>query len=69
MYIVSKVDTNIPPTTAVPIAMRWLQPSPEANASGINPKMVEALVIRMGRRRCNAASLIAVSLSSPVSCF
>ena len=56
MYIVSKVDTNIPPTTAVPIAMRWLQPSPEANASGINPKMVEALVIRMGRRRCNAAS-------------
>ena len=56
MYMVSRVDTNIPPTTAVPIAIRWLQPSPEAKASGINPRMVEALVIRIGRRRCNAAS-------------
>ena len=69
MYMVSRVDTNIPPTTAVPIAIRWLQPSPEAKASGINPRMVEALVIRIGRRRCNAASLMAVILSSPVSCF
>ena len=40
MYMVSRVDTNIPPTTAVPIAIRWLQPSPEAKASGINPRMV-----------------------------
>ena len=47
MYMVSRVDTNIPPTTAVPIAIRWLQPSPEAKASGINPRMVEALVIRI----------------------
>ena len=59
MYIVRNVDTNIPPTTAVPMAMRWLQPSPEANANGINPRMVEALVIRMGRKRCKDASLIA----------
>ena len=44
MYIVSRVDTTIPPTTAVPMAIRWLQPSPVANASGISPKTVEALV-------------------------
>ena len=30
MYIVSRVDTTIPPTTAVPMAIRWLQPSPVA---------------------------------------
>ena len=41
MYIVSRVDTTIPPTTAVPMAIRWLQPSPVANASGISPKTVE----------------------------
>ncbi len=35
MYMVSKVDTSIPPTTAVPMAIRWLAPSPVANASGI----------------------------------
>ena len=69
MYIVRRVETTIPPTTAVPIAIRWLQPSPVAKASGISPKTVEALVIRIGRRRCQAASLIAVILSSPVSCF
>ena len=60
MYIVSNVDTSIPPTTAVPMAMRWLHPSPVANASGISPSTVEALVIRIGRRRCRAASLMAV---------
>ena len=69
MYIVSRVDTSIPPTTAVPMAMRWLQPSPVAKASGINPSTVEALVIRIGRRRCRAASLMACILSSPASCF
>jgi len=41
MYIVRRVETTIPPTTAVPIAIRWLQPSPEAKASGISPKTVE----------------------------
>ena len=69
MYIVSRVDTSIPPTTAVPMAIRWLQPSPVANANGSNPNMVEALVIRIGRRRCREASLMACILSSPTSCF
>jgi len=31
--------------------------------------MVEALVIRIGRRRCNAASSMACILPSPASCF
>lgn len=69
MYMVSKVETSIPPTTAVPMAIRWLAPSPVAKARGINPNMVETLVIRMGRRRCKAAFRMAAILSSPDSCF
>ena len=67
--MVRKVDTTIPPTTAIPMAIRWLQPSPVAKAKGINPKTVEALVIKIGRKRCRAASCTAVTLSSPFSCF
>ena len=55
--MVRKVDTNIPPTTAVPMAIRWLAPSPVANASGIKPNTVEALVMRIGRKRCNNTDL------------
>ena len=69
MYIVISVEISIPPTTAVPMAIRWLQPSLVAKASGISPNMVDALVIRIGRRRCNEASLMAFILSSPLSCF
>ena len=50
MNMVRNVDTSIPPTTAVPIAMRWLAPSPVANAKGISPNTVAALVIRMGNK-------------------
>ena len=67
--MVRKVDTNIPPTTAVPMAIRWLAPSPVANASGIKPNTVEALVMRIGRKRCKAASRMACILFSPDSCF
>mgnify|MGYP007087752574 CR=1 FL=1 len=48
MYIVISVEISIPPTTAVPMAIRWLQPSLVAKASGISPNMVDALVIRIG---------------------
>ena len=65
MYIVKMVDMIIPPTTAVPIAIRPLQPSPVAYIKGIRPSTVDALVIRMGRRRCTDASRIATSYSMP----
>ena len=69
MYIVSRVDTTIPPTTAVPMAIRWLQPSPVANASGISPKTVEALVIRIGASR--AGGIVAEPRNAVVveNCF
>ena len=39
----------MPPTTVIPIAIRWFAPSPPANARGNRPNIVETLVIRIGR--------------------
>lgn len=69
MYIVRTVETSIPPTTATPIAIRWLHPSPDAKARGMSPRTVAALVMRIGRRRSFEASRTAVSLSCPSYCF
>ena len=69
MYIVRNVDTSIPPTTAVPIAILWFAPSPVAMASGRRPRMVDTLVMRIGRRRWSDALLMASILLSPFSCF
>ena len=63
MYSVMIVETSMPPTTAIPIVIRPLAPSPVAKASGSSPRMVEALVIRIGRRRCSAASSMACILA------
>ena len=60
---------SIPPTTAIPMATRPLAPSPVAKARGISPKIVDALVMRIGRKRCTEASRIAFCLSTPASCF
>ena len=59
----------MPPTTATPMAIRPCAPSPEAIVSGSRPRMVEALVIRIGRRRCSEACSMASRLFSPASCF
>ena len=48
---VKKVDTNIPPTTATPMAIRPWAPSPVAYTNGTKPRMVDTLVIKIGRRR------------------
>ena len=69
MNMVKKVDINIPPTTEIPMAIRPLAPSPVANANGTRPRMVDTLVIKIGRRRWIEASRIAVNLSIPASCF
>ena len=52
---VKKVDTNIPPTTATPMAIRPWAPSPVAYTNGTKPRMVDTLVIKIGRRRTFAA--------------
>ena len=52
---VKKVDTNIPPTTATPMAIRPWAPSPVAYTNGTRPRMVDTLVIKIGRRRTFAA--------------
>ena len=64
---VRNVETIMPPTTAIPIAIRPCAPSPEAYTSGTNPKIVEILVIRIGRRRCVEAERIASAMLSPAS--
>ena len=48
---VSNVETSKPPITATPIAIRPLAPSPKANAKGSSPKIVDTLVINIGRNR------------------
>ena len=64
---VRKVETISPPITATPIAIRPLAPSALANANGNRPKIVEKLVIRIGRKRCAAPQRIASNLSIPAS--
>ena len=64
-YMVIMVEMSMPPTTAVPMAIRPLHPSPVAYISGKRPRMVDALVIRIGRKRYTDASRMAVILSSP----
>ena len=49
--MVSKVEINIPPTTEIPMAIRPLAPSPVAKANGTRPRIVDTLVIKIGRKR------------------
>ena len=65
---VKKVDTNIPPTTATPMAIRPWAPSPVAYTNGTKPRMVDTLVIKIGRRRWVADERIASGKLSPDSC-
>ena len=60
MNMVSKVEINIPPTTEIPMAIRPLAPSPVANANGTKPRIVDTLVIRIGRKRWMDASRMAI---------
>lgn len=68
MNNVRNVETIIPPTTAIPIAIRPCAPSPEAYTNGTNPRIVEILVIRIGRKRCVEAERIASVIPWPASC-
>ena len=53
-----------PDTITNPILKRATAPSPTANNKGIRPEIMAAVVIRIGRNRMLAASLIASILLS-----
>ncbi len=61
-----KVDTNMPPATAVPTEWRASCPAPEAKTSGSTPRMNASDVIRMGRSRSREASIAASMTESPL---
>ena len=65
---VKKVDTNIPPTTATPMAIRPWAPSPVAYTNGTKPRMVDTLVIKIGRRRWVADERITSGKLRPDYC-
>ena len=60
-----KVDTSIPPETAVPTEFRASRPAPLANTSGRTPRMNASEVIRIGRSRSLEASIAASTTPSP----
>ena len=58
-------EKSKPQTTTIPNETRLLAPAPKANAIGIAPNMVAKEVIRMGRKRAEAASKAATRLFKP----
>ena len=58
----------MPPSTAVPMALRPPAPAPVPMASGITPKPKASEVIRMGRRRSRTAATVASNTLRPCSC-
>jgi hypothetical protein len=65
--IASAVAPTVPPTTAVPIAMRFAAPAPAAMASGSVPRAKAIEVITIGRSRSCAALTAACSAEMPAS--
>ena len=57
----------MPPTITQPIWMRLSAPAPVARASGSAPSTMAPVVIRIGRRRCDAALTSASTSSRPCS--
>ena len=70
--IMNKVSTkaNIkPPIMVNPIGILLVEESPNANAIGNAPNMVDKLVIKIGRKRSAAASVAACIKDKPASRF
>ena len=65
--IARMVTLTMPPTTAVPIAMRLAAPAPEAMASGKVPNTKAIEVIRIGRSRTRHAVITASRTAIPSS--
>ena len=64
---VSTADMVTPNTMTIPIGCLDSQPAPLPSSNGNAPKVVAALVIRMGRNRTVAASTTASVISMPRS--
>ena len=63
------VKNKIPPTTTIPNGTRLVAAAPRLNAIGNAPSEVASDVIRIGRSRCEAASITAARLSIPSARF
>ena len=62
------VAAIMPPMTPMPIEFWAPEPALLAKASGATPRMKANDVMRMGRRRCRAASSVASTRPIPESC-
>ena len=61
------VPIAMPAAMTRPIEKRALAPAPDAMISGTTPKTMAAVVIRIGRSRTRAASMIASCFGIPAS--
>ena len=59
------VPKNRPPMITQPIWLRPTEPGPEENASGMLPKIMALVVIRIGRKRIVPALTMAFSNGIP----
>jgi hypothetical protein len=65
----TKLASNIPPITVVPMICRATDPAPEAVHSGTVPRMNANEVIRIGRKRSRAPSSAASTSGLPFGQF
>jgi hypothetical protein len=65
--MVNKVPSDMPPTITQPICCRLSDPAPCASASGIAPSTIAPVVMRIGRKRCDAPLTTAAVMSMPCS--
>ncbi|MNI70770.1 hypothetical protein D3C73_1266020 [compost metagenome] len=68
--ITNSVNTNenkVPPTITVPILILLFAAAPKASAIGKAPMAIAKLVIKIGRKRETAASLMASGMAMPFS--
>ena len=61
------VEDSVPPSTPAPMAFRPPEPAPVEITSGTTPSEKAMEVMMIGRKRCLAASIVALSTSSPAS--
>ena len=65
-YSVKASEKISPPMMAAPMGMREVDESPKARAIGKAPRMVAKLVIKIGRKRCDAASMTPSVMLNPL---
>ena len=68
MNSVKNVPIVMPPTRTIPIEFRATAPAPVTSVNGKCPKTVATVVIKMGRKRVEAAAVTASSFERPRAC-